>query len=128
MTLVQTDAARLAAFVPLTAAVRYLLQRAQEDAELGFLVGPGTEVFRLSCLAEAAATGRHVAEVEAERGRSLTPDHHLAPRKLESAEKRIELLEEHVSERYLSEIDEDLEAWEHAWLDRARARRQGGAR
>lgn len=127
MTLVQSDADRLAAFVPLAEAVRYLLNRAQrDDAELGYLVGPGTEAFRLLCLAEAAATGRSVVDAEAARGRDLVPDHRLEPRRLELAEKRIELLEEHVSERHLTDVDEDLEVWENAWLERARARRAGG--
>ena len=124
--LVQIEAERVAAFVPLAEAIGDHLTRAQrDDAELGYLVGPGTETFRLLCLAEAAATGRPVAEVEAVRGRDLVPDHHLRPRRLEEAEKRIELLEEHVSERHLSDVDDDLEAWGAAWLERARARRAG---
>jgi hypothetical protein len=56
-------------------AVDYVLRRAQEDPDLGYVLGPMTEAHRLLCLAEAAHTGRPLEEVERERGQDLQPEH-----------------------------------------------------
>lgn len=56
-------------------AVRYVLDRAQTDPNLGYYLGPGTEAFHRLCRAEALATGRAIADVERERGRDLQPAH-----------------------------------------------------
>ena len=53
-------------------AVRYVLDRAQRDADLGYLIGPFMQAFALLCAAEAARTGETPAEVEARRAISLT--------------------------------------------------------
>jgi hypothetical protein len=53
-------------------AVSYVLKRAQEDADLGHLIGPCTQAFELLCAAEAARGERAAEEVKASRGRSLT--------------------------------------------------------
>ena len=52
-------------------AIKYVLDRAQTDADFGYQIGPMTEAFRLLCEAEAAITGNPLAEVEKARGRSL---------------------------------------------------------
>ncbi|HSN16447.1 MAG TPA: hypothetical protein VLT61_17565 [Anaeromyxobacteraceae bacterium] len=64
-----TDAEKLAAA---TKAVRYVLNRAQVDADLGYQIGPGMEAFRLLCEAEATIDGKALETVEAERGKSLS--------------------------------------------------------
>jgi len=51
-------------------AVRHTLDRSQTDADFGYLVGPGTQSFRLLCEAEAALSGRPVAEISAARATS----------------------------------------------------------
>lgn len=56
-------------------AITYVLDRAQTDPDLGYLVGPMTEVFRLLCQAEATARGESLGAVEARRGKSLVPPH-----------------------------------------------------
>ena len=48
-------------------AVKYLLDRAQTDADTGYQIGPGTEAHHLLYLAEAAVTSRSLANVEAAR-------------------------------------------------------------
>lgn len=62
-------------------AVSYVLARAQEDADLGHLIGPFTESFKLLCAAEAERTGEALDDVEARRGTS----HARAPRHFLSA-------------------------------------------
>jgi hypothetical protein len=56
-------------------AVTYLLDRQQENPDLHWEIGFGTEAFRRLCVAEAAATGRPLEEVEKERQRDLQPAH-----------------------------------------------------
>jgi hypothetical protein len=73
-------------------AVRYLLDRAQENPDLGYLVGPGTEAFRLLCAAEAAYTGRPVEQVERERGEDLQPEHRRRPARVVELEEEVEQL------------------------------------
>lgn len=119
-----TPAEQLAA---LYAAVRYVLDRSQTDAELGYRIGPVTEAFRRLCLAEAAMTGKPLEQVEAARRADLTPDHHLRPPRHEADAQRIELLEEFVSEDQLREVDEDLEVWKAGWVGRRLQRRAGAA-
>ncbi len=48
-------------------AVTYVLDRAQTDADLGYLIGPMTEAFAKLCAAEAAYTGEDVETVTARR-------------------------------------------------------------
>ena len=51
-------------------AVVHVLDRAQTDADLGYLIGPGTETFAKRRAAEAALTGEPVDEVKKRRGTS----------------------------------------------------------
>ncbi len=59
----------------LYAAIKYTLDRIQEDPDVRHQIGPGAEVFRLLCLAEAAYTGRPVADVEEVRSVDTQPPH-----------------------------------------------------
>ncbi len=59
----------------LYAAVKAVLDRAQTDPDLGYLLGPGGNVFRLLCEAEAEALGESIASVSARRGMDLQPPH-----------------------------------------------------
>lgn len=52
-------------------AVKYVLDRAQTDADLGYLIGPATQTFELLCAAEAERTGESVDVVKERRGKSL---------------------------------------------------------
>jgi len=54
-----------------TKAIKYTLGRAQTDADLGYLIGPMMETFRLLCEAEAAIDGRDVEVVTSQRSKSL---------------------------------------------------------
>ena len=49
---------------PLYEAVKYTLDRAQEDPDLGYYCGPGMQVFLLLCRAEAAHLGEPLEVVE----------------------------------------------------------------
>lgn len=51
-------------------AVKYVLDRAQTDADLGYLIGPGTQTFEMLCAAEAARTGEPIEAVKAKRSTS----------------------------------------------------------
>jgi hypothetical protein len=53
------------------AAVRFLLDRIQSDADTGYQLGWGCETFRQLCLAEAAHTGKPFEEIEAERRKTF---------------------------------------------------------
>jgi hypothetical protein len=75
-------------------AVSYVLQRAQEDADLGYLIGPLTQAFKMLCGAEAARLGRSLDETVAARGKSLARH----PRRLLQRDEWEEL---HASERRL---------------------------
>jgi hypothetical protein len=70
-------------------AVKYLLDRSQENPDLGYYVGPGMQSFHLLCKAEAKYSGRELAEVEKERGRDLQHKH--SKRKPEVVERRDEV-------------------------------------
>ena len=52
-------------------AITYVLNRCQNDADLGYLVGPGTESFRLLCEAEAGLLKLPLATVMDRRGKNL---------------------------------------------------------
>lgn len=52
-------------------AIDYMLTRCQVDPDLGYLVGPGAQAFRLLCEAEASLRGEPLADVLARRGKSL---------------------------------------------------------
>ena len=54
---------------PADKAVTYILDRAQTDADLGYLIGPCTESFTLLCQAEACRTGESVEAVKARRSK-----------------------------------------------------------
>jgi hypothetical protein len=56
-------------------AVKYALDRSQEDPNFGYYCGPGTQAFYLLVKAEAEHTGRPLDEVEAERSRDRQPQH-----------------------------------------------------
>lgn len=56
----------------LARAISYTLDRAQMDADFGYLLGPGTEAFRLLCEAEATVTGKPLDQVTKDRGRDLS--------------------------------------------------------
>lgn len=62
-------------------AISYTLERAQLDADFGYLLGPGTQAFALLCEAEAKLRGMTVAEVTAGRSKS----HARSPRRYLSA-------------------------------------------
>ena len=72
-------------------AVRYVLDRAQTDADFGYLCGPGTRAFELLCAAEAEYLGETVEVVTAERAKDLSDP----PRepKVVALARRIEQLE-----------------------------------
>ena len=124
MSYVQTPAERAEAFVPLVDAILYLQERAQrDDPELGHLLGPGTEAFRLLCLAEAAATRRPVADVERDRRRDLVPAHRVRPLRHERDEAHIDLLRDYLSGPALAEVDAELEGWSDRYVSRRLARR-----
>jgi hypothetical protein len=53
------------------AAVRFLLDRIQSDADTGYQLGWGCETFRQLCLAEAAHTGKPFEEIETERRKTF---------------------------------------------------------
>jgi hypothetical protein len=64
-------------------AVSYTLDRIQADADLHYQAGWGTEVFRRLCVAEAAALGKPLEQVEKARRVTL----HREPRRyLKAAE------------------------------------------
>ncbi len=52
-------------------AVTYVLDRCQTDADLGYLIGPGAQAFRLLCEAEAGALKQPLAAVMDRRSKSL---------------------------------------------------------
>ncbi len=52
-------------------AVTYLLDRCQTDADLGYLIGPGAQAFRMLCEAEAGALKQPLAAVMDRRSKSL---------------------------------------------------------
>jgi len=52
-------------------AIGYVLTRAQNDPDLGYLLGPGTEAFRLLCEAEARICQKPLSEVLDARGKAL---------------------------------------------------------
>lgn len=54
-------------------AVKYTLDRIQEDPNLRYYAGYSTQVFYLLVRAEAAYLGQPLAEVEADRRRDLQP-------------------------------------------------------
>lgn len=56
-------------------AVRYLLDRRQEDPDLGYYIGFGTEAFRRLCVAEAVHLGEDLAAVEQRRLQDRQPPH-----------------------------------------------------
>lgn len=56
-------------------AVRYVLDRSQRDPDLGYYIGPGTQAFKELCQAEAAYTGKPLAEIEEARGTDLQPEY-----------------------------------------------------
>lgn len=55
-------------------AIAYMLERCQRDADLGHLVGPGTQAYRLLCEAEAGLTHARLSDVMERRGRTLTTE------------------------------------------------------
>ena len=59
----------------LYAAVKYTLDQIQENPDLHYYAGWGTQVFYLLILAEAAHLGRPIAEVEAARRLDRQPSH-----------------------------------------------------
>lgn len=77
-------------------AVQYALNRAQTDPDFGYQAGPGCEVFRRLCVAEAAHLGKTFEEVEKERS-SQEGWRDRQPRVLE-LEEQVELLLQQQSE------------------------------
>lgn len=59
----------------LYAAVKYTLDRIQEDPNLRYYAGPSTQVFYLLVRAEAAYLEKSVDEVEKTRRRDLQPEY-----------------------------------------------------
>lgn len=57
----------------LYAAVKHTLDQIQENPDLHYYAGWGTQVFYLLIMAEAAHLGRPLAEVEAERRKDRQP-------------------------------------------------------
>lgn len=51
-------------------AIAHMLNRCQTDADLGYLVGPGAQAFRLLCEAEAGLLGQPLSEVLDRRSKS----------------------------------------------------------
>ena len=52
-------------------AVTYVLDRCQTDADLGYLIGPGAQAFKLLCEAEAGLLKQPLAAVMDRRSKSL---------------------------------------------------------
>ena len=73
----------------LYSAVKHVLDRAQENPDLGYYIGPGMQSFHLLCKAEAEHLGRPLADVERERARDLQPEYR--KRKAEVVERRDEV-------------------------------------
>lgn len=81
----QVDAAEAA-----HAAVKYILDRIQTDPDLYYYCGFGTQSFHLLTVAEAARTGRPLAEVEKERQRDLRPEHRRREPEVETLRRKLE--------------------------------------
>lgn len=55
-------------------AIAYMLDRCQRDPDLGHLVGPGTQAYRLLCEAEACLVHTRLSDVMEARGRTLAKE------------------------------------------------------
>ena len=88
-----TDAERSAdAIAASEEAIRYLLGRIQEDPNVHYYCGFGTQAFALLCKAESALTGKPLAEVEQQRRKNLTPRHRQQEPDVELLRREIEEL------------------------------------
>jgi hypothetical protein len=56
-------------------AIAYMLDQIQINPDLRYYAGPGTEVFRLLCAAEAEIRGKTESEVEGVRSLDLQPSY-----------------------------------------------------
>jgi hypothetical protein len=105
--------------------VTYLLDRAQQNPDLGYLIGPGTEAFRLLCLAEARRLAEDPRTTEQRRGRDLQPRHTWRVVELVELRRERELLREELSESRLSRIGVAMDAWRSDQRERALVARGG---
>lgn len=72
--------------------IKYLLDRLQEDPDVMWYCGPGTETFRRLCMAEAAYLGCPLKEVEKARMVDLQPSYRKREPEVIELRKRLEAL------------------------------------
>jgi hypothetical protein len=105
--------------------VTYLLDRAQTNPDLGYLIGRGTEAFRLLCLAEARRLAEDPRTIEQRRGRDLQARHAWRPVELEELRRERDLLREELSEARLAAIGVAMDGWRSDQRERALVARGG---
>lgn len=88
-------------------AILYILNRIQDDADLYFLCGFGTETFRLLCLAEAEMTGQPVASVEERR--KVCFDNRLGS--LNKLSAKVDILEGLLSQKQFAAYENKYRKW-----------------
>lgn len=106
-------------------AVRYVLDRAQVDPDLGYYVGPGTQAFALLCAADAEARGVPLEIVERERGEDRQPAYRWREPDVERLRRERELLRAARDADELERIDAEVEQESHRVKQRALERRRG---
>lgn len=73
-------------------ACEYILRRMQEDPDVRYYLGPGTESYRLLCVAAAEWTGMPLAEVERKCAIDCQPAHRKREPEVLRLRKEIEAL------------------------------------
>lgn len=76
-------------------AITHMLNRCQTDADLGYLVGPGAQAFRLLCEAEAGLLGESLSDVLDRRSKSYAraPRQYVTAREHERAQEKRERIQ-----------------------------------